>query len=255
MDEKIEKLIQYIEDSRNIVFFGGAGVSTGSGIPDFRSADGLYNQHDVNFDEYTPEYLLSRDCLYHNPKVFFEFYRQKMDTRQCVPNITHEVLAQMERQGKISAIITQNIDGLHQRAGSNKVYEIHGTTKENYCMKCGKEYDENFIFDSEGIPRCSSCGEGIIRPRVVLYGERLPTYETNASYMAISEADMLIVGGTSLTVQPAARMINNFSGRHLVVINKEHISIQTNPETDLVFNTSIGEVFRAVKAALDKKND
>ncbi len=252
MDEKIEKLIQYIENSRNIVFFGGAGVSTESGIPDFRSADGLYNQHDVNFEEYTPEYLLSHECLYHNPKVFFEFYRQKMDTRNCGPNITHEVLAKMEKQGKISAIITQNIDGLHQQAGSNKVYEIHGTTKENYCTKCGKEYDENFIFRAEGIPHCVDC-DGIVRPRVVLYGERLPTYETNASYMAIREADMLIIGGTSLTVQPAAGMINYFSGRHLIVINKEDVNIAINQETDIVFNNSLGDVFRAIYIALDKQ--
>ena len=143
-----EKLREYINKSNNIVFFGGAGVSTESGIPDFRSKDGLYNQHDVRFDQYEPEYLLSRNCLYNNPKVFYEFYRQKLDTRNVEPNITHKVLAKMEAVGKLSAIVTQNIDGLHQKAGSENVFEIHGTTQRNYCSKCGKTYPADFLYES-----------------------------------------------------------------------------------------------------------
>ena len=143
-----EKLREYINKSNNIVFFGGAGVSTESGIPDFRSKDGLYNQHDVRFDQYEPEYLLSKNCLYNNPKVFYEFYRQKLDTRNVEPNITHKVLAKMEAVGKLSAIVTQNIDGLHQKAGSENVFEIHGTTQRNYCSKCGKTYPADFLYES-----------------------------------------------------------------------------------------------------------
>lgn len=166
-----EQLKKYIEESNNIVFFGGAGVSTESGILDFRSKNGLYNQHDIQFDKYEPEYLLSRECLYHNPKVFYEFYRQKMDTRNIEPNITHKVLAKMEEAGKLSAIITQNIDGLHQKAGSKNVFEIHGTTQRNYCSKCGKEYNSDYIFDTnETIPKCEC--RGLIRPDVTLYGEK-----------------------------------------------------------------------------------
>lgn len=165
-----EQLREYIEESNNIVFFGGAGVSTESGIPDFRSKDGLYNQHNIQFEKYNPEYLLSRECLYNNPKVFYEFYRQKMDTRNIEPNITHKVLAKMEEIGKLKAIVTQNIDGLHQKAGSKNVFEIHGTTQRNYCSKCKMEYHSDFLFNTkDAIPKCE-CG-GLIRPDVTLYGE------------------------------------------------------------------------------------
>lgn len=188
-------LQKYIEESNNIVFFGGAGVSTESGIPDFRSKDGLYNQHDIKFERYEPEYLLSKECLNNNPKVFYEFYRQKMDTRNAEPNITHKILAKLEQTGKLKAIVTQNIDGLHQKAGSKNVFEIHGTTQRNYCSKCGKEYPSDYLFKTdESIPKCE-CG-GLIRPDITLYGEQLPEKTVNGAVEAISEADCLIVGGT-----------------------------------------------------------
>ena len=240
-----EQLREYIEESNNIVFFGGAGVSTESGIPDFRSKDGLYNQHDVQFDRYEPEYLLSRECLYTNPKVFYEFYRQKMDTRNIEPNITHKVLAKMEEIGKLKAIVTQNIDGLHQKAGSKNVFEIHGTTQRNYCSKCKKEYHSDFLFDTkETIPKCE-CG-GLIRPDVTLYGENLHNDAVNGAVEAISNADMLIIGGTSLKVYPAAHYISYFSGRHLVIINREKIQVLMNEDTDLTIVDSLGNVFSEI---------
>ena len=240
-----EKLKQYIEESNNIVFFGGAGVSTESGIPDFRSKDGLYNQHDVQFEKYEPEYLLSRECLYNDPKVFYEFYRQKMDTRKAEPNITHKVLAKMEQAGKLRAIVTQNIDGLHQKAGSKNVFEIHGTTRRNYCSKCGKEYDPDFIFNSkDAIPKCKCRGQ--IRPDVTLYGEHLSNIVVGWAIAAIWSADMLIVGGTSLTVYPAASFISNFHGDHLVVINREKINVALRPNTDMMIADSLGNVFREI---------
>ena len=249
MDKNIEKLVEYINESNNIVFFGGAGVSTESGIPDFRSKDGLYNQHDVKFDKYQPEYLLSRDCLYNNPKVFYEFYRQKMDTRSFEPNITHRVLAKLEEAGKLKAVVTQNVDGLHQKAGSKNVYEIHGSTNRNYCAKCGKVYDQNYIFDgTDAIPKCECRGQ--IRPDVTLYGEELPNMAIKNALDAIDDADMLIVAGTSLTVYPAASFIYEFHGKHLVVINKEELPIKLNEETDLVICDSLGKVFEELEKKL-----
>ena len=240
-----DKLRDYIEESNNIVFFGGAGVSTESGIPDFRSKDGLYNQHDIQFDKYEPEYLLSRVCLYNNPKVFYEFYRQKMDTRNIEPNITHNVLAKMERIGKLKAIVTQNIDRLHQKAGSKNVFEIHGTTQRNYCSKCKKEYPSDYIFTAnDGIPKCECRGQ--IRPDVTLYGEQLPENAVMCAINAIQKADMLIVGGTSLQVYPAANYVSYFSGEHLVVINREKIKVMLNEETDLMIVDSLGNVFREI---------
>lgn len=240
-----DKLREYIEESNNIAFFGGAGVSTESGIPDFRSKNGLYNQHDIQFDKYEPEYLLSRECLYNNPKVFYEFYRQKMDTRNIEPNITHNVLAKMERIGKLKAIVTQNIDGLHQKAGSKNVFEIHGTTQRNYCSKCKKEYPSDYIFTTnESIPKCKCRGQ--IRPYVTLYGEQLPQNAVMCAINAIQNADMLIVGGTSLQVSPAANYISYFSGEHLVVINREKIKVMLNEETDLMIVDSLGNVFREI---------
>ena len=240
-----DQLRKYIEESNNIVFFGGAGVSTESGIPDFRSNDGLYNQHDIQFDKYEPEYLLSRECLYHNPKVFYEFYRQKMDTRNIEPNITHNVLAKMERIGKLKAIVTQNIDGLHQKAGSKNVFEIHGTTQRNYCSKCKKEYSSDYIFTTnEIIPKCECRGQ--IRPDVTLYGENLPENAVIGAINAIQKADMLIVGGTSLKVYLTANYISYFSGEHLVVINREKIIIMLNEDTDLTIIDSLGNVFREI---------
>lgn len=240
-----DQLREYIEESNNIVFFGGAGVSTESGIPDFRSNDGLYNQHDIQFDKYEPEYLLSRECLYNNPKVFYEFYRQKMDTRNIEPNITHKVLAKMERIGKLKAIVTQNIDGLHQKAGSKNVFEIHGTTQRNYCSKCKKEYSSDYIFTTnEIIPKCECRGQ--IRPDVTLYGEQLPENAVIGAINAIQKADMLIVGGTSLKVYPTANYISYFRGEHLVVINREKIIIMLNEDTNLTIIDSLGNVFREI---------
>lgn len=245
MDEKIRKLKEWIEDSENIVFFGGAGVSTESGVPDFRSKDGLYNQHDIRFERYRPEYLLSHTCLIEEPEVFFEFYRQKMDTRTICPNAAHRALALLERQGRLKAVVTQNIDGLHQKAGSRNVFEIHGTTRRNYCMSCGKEYPEDAIFDSEQrIPRCS-CG-GMIRCDVTLYEESLPEEAVVGAIRAIRDADLLIIGGTSLTVYPAASFISYFQGRHRVIINREHLKIPVHPERDLEINGSIGKVLAQV---------
>ena len=243
VDEKdLEKVKRYLAESDNVVFFGGAGVSTDSGIPDFRSKDGLYNQHDVQFERYSPEYLLSADCLHHDPEVFFEFYRQKLDTRKIQPNITHRALAKMEADGKLKAIVTQNIDGLHQKAGSRNVLEIHGTTERNYCERCRKPYPADYLFESrERVPRCT-CG-GMIRPEVTLYGEGLPEEAVRRSIAAISQADCLIVGGTSLSVYPAASYIRYFRGKHLIVINKEPIQVQLNPDSDVAVIGSLSEVF------------
>lgn len=244
MDKNIIRLADYINESDNIVFFGGAGVSTESGIPDFRSKDGLYNQHDIQFEKYQPEYLLSHDCLVDNPDVFFEFYRQKMDTRNIEPNIAHKVPAKLEKMGKLKAIVTQNIDGLHQKAGSENVYEIHGSTLRNYCSRCGRKYSSGFIFDFDGkIPICSDC-RGIIRPDVVLYGEQLPDIAVKGAIKAIESADMLIIGGTSLTVYPAASFIYYFSGQHIAVINREPLNVKLNEASDVVINDYIGNVFK-----------
>ena len=248
-NKQLEKLKEYINESRNIVFFGGAGVSTESGIPDFRSKDGLYNQHDVQFEKYEPEYLLSRDCLYNNPKIFYEFYRQKMDTRNVGPNITHKVLAKMEEMGKLKAVVTQNIDGLHQKAGSKNVFEIHGTTQRNYCSKCKMEYHSDFIFNTkEAIPKCEC--RGLIRPDVTLYGENLPKDAVNNAIKAICDADCLIIGGTSLKVYPAAGFTSYFSGKHLIVINKEKLDVSLNEDTDLMIQDSLGNVFSKIEKIL-----
>lgn len=246
--EMLEKFKKIIDKSNKIVFFGGAGVSTESGIPDFRSKDGLYNQHDVRFEQFEPEYLLSRKCLEENPEVFFEFYRQKMDTRSFEPNVTHKALAKLEESGKMSAVVTQNIDGLHQKAGSKNVYEIHGTTSVNVCDLCKLEYAGDYIFNSDGIPRCRTCGD-IVRPAVTLYGEQLPTKAVNSAMSAIHAADCLIIGGTSLNVYPAANFISYFVGDHIVVINKEHLDI-TLGKDDLVFECGLGEVFSELEKFL-----
>lgn len=241
----IERFISYINESNKIVFFGGAGVSTESGIPDFRSKDGLYNQPDVRFEKYSPEYLLSRDCLYNTPKVFYEFYRQKMDTRNIEPNVTHKALAFLESIGKVSAVVTQNIDGLHQKAGSKNVFEIHGTTNHNYCEFCLKSFADDYIFESdEDVPKCT-CGRQV-RPAVTLYGEQLPILQVNNAIKAIEEADMLIIGGTSLSVYPACEFVDYFRGKHKVVINKEKLDIRISEENDIVFTDGLGSVFNEV---------
>ena len=244
MKDKIEQFVEMINDSHNIVFFGGAGVSTESGIPDFRSKDGLYNQHDVKFDQYTPEYLLSHSCLYHHSNVFFEFYRQKMNTENIQPNFAHLFLTKLEKSGRLKAIITQNIDNLHQKAGSQNVYEIHGTTYRNYCDQCHQSYPHDYIFQSkEAVPHCH-CG-GMIRPDVTLYEEALPEKAVYQSIQALRKADMLIIGGTSLTVYPAASYIHEFHGKHLVVINKDPLRVHLGAN-DLEINEPIGQVFLKV---------
>ena len=249
MGEQIEKFKEMIDTCDNIVFFGGAGVSTESGIPDFRSKDGLYNQHDVRFDKYQPEYLLSHSCLVYEPKVYYEFHRQKMDTRNIEPNDAHKYLAALEKTGKLKAVVTQNIDGLHQKAGSRVVYEIHGSALRNYCMNCGKEYPEDYIFESEEpIPRCS-CG-GIIRPDITLYEEGLPEDQVSGAIDSIARAQMLIIGGTSLSVYPAASFINYFRGKYLVVINESDLDIR-GAENTLIIKEKIGKVFRELAALQD----
>ena len=248
-EQNLDRFCEWISEARSAVFFGGAGVSTESGVPDFRSKDGLYNQHDVRFDAYRPEYLLSHSCLIDEPEVFFEFYRQKMDARSVRPNAAHYFLAELERRGILKAVVTQNIDGLHQKAGSKAVYEIHGTTMRNYCMRCGKTYDASYIYESaERVPHCT-CG-GIVRCDVTLYEEQLPEDAVQNAVHAIREADLLMIGGTSLTVYPAASYVRYFRGRHLVIINREHLELHLGDGSDLEFNCPIGKLFSAAAERL-----
>ena len=243
-EQNINKLRDFIYGSSHAVFFGGAGVSTESGIPDFRSKNGLYNQHDVRFDGYSPEYLLSRDCITGEPEVFFEFCRQKLDTRKVAPNPAHLTLARLESEGRLSSVITQNIDSLHQRAGSKKVIELHGSTERNYCCRCGKKYGSDALFESASpVPRCS-CG-GIIRPDVTLYGEQLPQQAVRDALNEISSADFLIIGGTSLSVYPAASFIRYFRGRHLAVINRDRLDVRAG-DGDIQINAPIGDVLSKI---------
>jgi len=233
--EKIEKLKRWIAESDHIVFFGGAGVSTESGIPDFRSVDGLYSQ---KFD-YPPETIISHTFYERRPEYFFRFYREKMLPLGFEPNVTHKVLAKWEEQGILSAVVTQNIDGLHQKAGSKRVYELHGSVLRNYCTRCRKFYSAEFIKDSTGVPKCI-CG-GTIKPDVVLYEEGLDQDIIEKSVRAIYNADLLIVAGTSLTVYPAAGLINYFRGNRLVLINRD--ATPYDDQADLVLHRSLGEVF------------
>lgn len=232
---EIDTLRSWIEESERVVFFGGAGVSTESGIPDFRSVDGLYNQ---KYD-WPPEEIISRSFFERNPDVFYKFYRDKLVVGSAEPNAAHLYLARLEREGKLSAVVTQNIDGLHQKAGSKRVYELHGSLLRNYCARCGKPYPADYIERTEGIPRCS-CG-GMVRPDIVLYEEALDEKVLTASVKAISRADTLIVGGTSLVVYPAAGLIRYFAGKHLVLVNLS--STPMDNEADLVVHGRIGEVF------------
>lgn len=232
---KLETLKQWIDESRRMVFFGGAGVSTESGIPDFRSVDGLYSQH----FEYPPETIISHSFYLQNPAYFFRFYREKMLPLGFEPNITHRKLAQWEQEGKLAAVVTQNIDGLHQKAGSKTVYELHGSVLRNYCTRCRKFYSAEYIRDSEGVPRCS-CG-GIIKPDVVLYEEGLDQDTVEKSIMAIRDADLLMVAGTSLTVYPAAGLLRYYRGHRLVLINRDITPY--DGEADLVIHDSLGSVF------------
>ena len=238
MDEKINIFKKLIEESNNIVFFGGAGVSTESGIPDFRSKDGLYNQK----YKFPPEEILSHTFFMNNTEEFYKFYRDKMNSLKYEPNITHYKLVELEKRGKLKAVITQNIDGLHQKAGSKIVYELHGSVLRNYCMKCNKFYDGEFVFKSEGIPKCE-CG-GIIKPDVVLYEEGLDNNILTDSIGTIGEADLMIVAGTSLTVYPASGLINYFRGKNLVLINRD--STPFDNMANLVINESLGKVFEKI---------
>ncbi len=238
MSEQTEKFKQLIEKSHKIVFFGGAGVSTESGIPDFRSKDGLYNQ---KYD-YPPEEILSHGFFMRNTEAFYKFYKDKMNSLKYEPNVTHYKLAELEKRGKLLAVVTQNIDGLHQKAGSQKVYELHGSVLRNYCMKCGKFHDAEYVFNSEGVPRCK-CG-GLIKPDVVLYNEPLDDKVVRGAIKAITQADLLIIGGTSLTVYPASSYISYFGGGEMVLINKS--STPYDNMADLVIHQGLGEVFSLI---------
>ena len=236
----IETLRHWVEESENIVFFGGAGVSTESGIPDFRSQDGLYHQH----YDLPPETILSHDYFMSHTQEFYRFYRDKMLCLDVQPNAAHLALAKLEQLGKLKAVVTQNIDGLHQKAGSQRVYELHGSVYRNYCMSCGASYPVEKIAAGEGIPRCPHCG-GIIKPDVVLYEESLDSMTIEKSVRAIAEADTLIIGGTSLVVYPAAGFIDYFNGKHLVVINKSETARAVRAE--LTIAAPIGEVMKKLR--------
>ena len=237
MNTEIEKLTQILRDSNNIVFFGGAGCSCESGIPDFRSASGLWNEKlKINL---TPEQLVSHTMFMKYPKEFFEFYRDKLIYPDAKPNAAHIALAKLEEMGKLKAVVTQNIDGLHQAAGSKHVYELHGSVLRNYCVKCHAFYDEKFILESKVVPTCTKCG-GNVKPDVVLYEEGLDNNVIRGAIAAISKADTLIIGGTSLVVYPAAGLINYFRGKNLVLINKS--STSADNKADLVIHEAIGKV-------------
>ncbi|MFR2528098.1 MAG: NAD-dependent protein deacylase [Clostridium paraputrificum] len=237
MSTEIEKLTQILRDSKNIVFFGGAGCSCESGIPDFRSANGLWNEKlKINL---TPEQLVSHTFFMRYPEEFFRFYKDKLIYPEAKPNAAHIALAKLEEIGKLKAVVTQNIDGLHQAAGSKVVYELHGSVLRNYCMSCHAFYDEKFILASEGIPTCPKCG-GKVKPDVVLYEEGLDNDVINGAVNAIAHADTLIIGGTSLVVYPAAGLINYFRGKNLVLINKSTTSADN--KADLVIHDAIGKV-------------
>ena len=238
----IDRLAQIVSDSESIVFFGGAGVSTESGIPDFRSAHGIFSAK----GDIPPEVIVSHDYFMLHTDKFYEFYRSKMLFPSAQPNSAHRYLAKLEQVGKLKAVVTQNIDGLHQAAGSTNVYELHGSIHRNHCMRCGRSFELKRILDCDGVPHCD-CG-GLIKPDVVLYGEGLDDEIVSGAIEAIAHADTLIIGGTSLTVYPAAAFIDYFSGRHLVIINKSATSADRMAE--LTLSDSIGEVFEA----LDQRN-
>lgn len=238
LSEKIEKLREWIGESDNIVFFGGAGVSTESNIPDFRSQDGIYNQK----YKYPPETIISHSFFMRNPEEFYRFYRDRMVYRDAKPNAAHLALARLEKQGKLKAVVTQNIDGLHQAAGSREVLELHGSIMRNTCMKCGRKYGLDAITDSKEIVPWCACG-GIIKPDVVLYEEGLDDDVMSRALSYISNADMLIIGGTSLVVYPAAGLVRYYNGKKLVLINKSATSMDS--EADLVIDGKIGEVLKS----------
>ena len=231
----VEQLRQWIQESKSAVFFGGAGVSTESGIPDFRSVDGLYSQK----FEYPPEQIISHSFYLRKPEYFFRFYREKMLPLGFEPNVTHKVLAQLEKEAHLAAVVTQNIDGLHQKAGSKTVFELHGSVLRNYCVRCHKFYPAEFVRDAKGIPLCD-CG-GTVKPDVVLYEESLDQVTLAGAVSAIRRADLLIVGGTSLTVYPAAGLLQYYRGNRLVLINRDETPY--DDYANLVFHDSLGKIF------------
>lgn len=237
---EIETLQKWVNESQRIVFFGGAGVSTESGVPDFRSVDGLYNQ---KYD-YPPEEILSHTFFVRKTDEFYRFYKDKMLYTDVKPNKAHLKLAELEKAGKLTAVVTQNIDGLHQAAGSKKVYELHGTVHKNYCVDCGKFFDLQYIIDSDGLPKCDKCG-GIVKPDVVLYEEGLDDSTVSGAVKAITEADMLIIGGTSLNVYPAAGLINYYRGNKLVLINMSKTPM--DGRANLCIYEKIGEVLSQIE--------
>ena len=243
--EKTECLNRIIQESASIVFLGGAGVSTESGIPDFRSKDGLYRKADKRFSKYRPEYLLSDQCLRREPEVFFAYFRKNLDARDVQPNAAHRKLAEMEQHGRLDGVITQNIDGLHQKAGSRNVQEIHGSALRCHCVSCRKKYGASFIFDSEDpVPKCPECGR-MVRPEVTLYGEMLPQPAFENALELIRDADCLIIGGTSLAVGSAAGLAHQYHGKHLIIINKGKTKMEG--KADLVFHDSIGKVMEQIR--------
>ena len=239
-EQKLDLFREIVGTSSNIVFLGGAGVSTESGIPDFRSKDGLYRKTDRKFSRYRPEYLLSDQCLHRETEVFFDYFRKKLDVRNVQPNAAHRILARMEKDGKLCGVITQNIDGLHQKAGSKNVQEIHGSALRSYCVSCLKQYGPDFIFESrDAVPKCPVCGK-MVRPDVTLYGELLPEPAYENAVSMIRYADCLIIGGTSLEVGSAAGLAHSYHGKHLVIINKGKTKMEG--KADLVFHDSIGRI-------------
>lgn len=239
MTEVVKRLKELVDGSGNIVFFGGAGVSTESGIPDFRSVDGLYHKQ----YDYPPETILSHTFYESKPEEFFKFYRAKLLTPGVQPNAAHKKLAELEQAGKLKAVITQNIDGLHQAAGSRTVLELHGSVHRNYCERCGKFYDFDFMLQDGGVPHCTACG-GRVKPDVVLYEEGLDMDTMNRAVQFIAEADLLIIGGTSLNVYPAAGLIRYYQGHKLVLINKS--AVQADLNADLVITDPIGETLAQI---------
>ena len=247
MNNEIEKLTEILKNSNNIVFFGGAGCSCESGIPDFRSSNGLWNEKlQINL---TPEQLVSHTFFMKYPEEFFRFYKDKLVYPEAKPNAAHITLAKLEKMGKLKAVVTQNIDGLHQAAGSKVVYELHGSVLRNYCMNCHASYNEKFILESKGIPTCPKCG-GKVKPDVVLYEEGLDDDVIRGAVSAISKADTLIIGGTSLVVYPAAGLINYFKGKNLILINKSITS--ADGKADLVIHDAIGKVLGEAVNNLEK---
>ena len=248
MSNAEESLVEILKESHNLVFFGGAGVSTASGIPDFRSSNGLYSQK-LN-RHFTPEQAVSHTFFVRYTEDFYDFYKKHLVYPQAKPNACHKALAKLEEMGKLKAVVTQNIDGLHQVAGSKKVYELHGSVLRNYCMKCHAFYDASYVMETEGVPKCEKCG-GTVKPDVVLYEEGLDDKVISGAIRAISEADTLIIGGTSLVVYPAAGLIDYFNGKHLVLINKSTTS--ADHKADLVINDDLAKVMKEAVDRLKKE--